>query len=72
MLGVVPFLVLQNQTGVYTFLYLSLNLVSLLFRSRIGSPPNLIAHELGVHLEVLACHKTLGAVVHRTPPNRSL
>ena len=34
MLGVVPILVLQDQASVDTFLYLSLYLISLLFRSR--------------------------------------
>ena len=52
MLGVVPVLVLQDQASVDTFLYLSLNLVGLLFRSSIRSPPDYVTHELGFQLEV--------------------
>ena len=36
MWGVVPILVLQDQASVHTFLYLSLYLVGLLSRSRVG------------------------------------
>ena len=35
-----------------TYLYLSLNLVGLLFRSWMRSPPDLVTHELGFQLEV--------------------
>ena len=52
MLGVVPILVLQYQPRVDTLLYLSLNLIGLLFRSRIWSPTYLVTHELGLHYEV--------------------
>ena len=52
MLRVVPILVLQDQAGVNTFLYLSLDLISLLFRSRVGPPTYLVTHELGFQLEV--------------------
>ena len=52
MLAVVPILVLQNQGSVDSLLYLSLNLISLLFRSRVGSPIYLVTHELGLQLEV--------------------
>ena len=52
MLAVVPILVLQDQASVNTFLYLSLNLIGLLFRSRVGSPTYLGTHELGLQLEV--------------------
>ena len=38
MLGVVPIVVFQVQASVDTFLYLSLYLIGLLFRSLIGSP----------------------------------
>ena len=37
MLGVVAVLVLQDQASGDTLLYLSLNLIGLLFRSRVGS-----------------------------------
>ena len=52
MFAVVPILVLQDQAGVDTFLYLSLYLISLLFRSRVGSTTYLVTHELGLQLEV--------------------
>ena len=52
MLGVVPILVLQNQTSVNTFSYLSLYRIGLLFRSRVGSPTYLVTHELGLQVEV--------------------
>ena len=52
MLGVVPILILQDQASVDTFLYLSLYLIGLLFRSRKGSPTYLVTHELGLQLEV--------------------
>ena len=52
MLGVVPVPVLQDYASVDTLLYLSLNLIGLLFRSRVGSPPDLMAHKFGVQLEV--------------------
>ena len=52
MLGVVPILVLQDQASVDTFLYLSLNLSGLLFRSRVGSTTYLVTHKLGLQLEV--------------------
>ena len=51
-LGVVPILVLQDQASVDTFLYLSLYLISLLFRNRIGCPTHLVTHEVGLQLEV--------------------
>ena len=51
-MGVVPILVHQNRASVDTPLYLSLKLVGLLFRSRVGSPTYLLTHELGLHLEV--------------------
>ena len=51
-LGVVPVPILQDWASVDTFLYLSLNLVGLLFRSGIGCPPDLMAHELRFQLEV--------------------
>ena len=38
MLGVVTILVLQDQASVNAFLYPSLYLIGLLFRSRLGSP----------------------------------
>ena len=44
MLGVVPILVLQDQASVDTVLYLSLYLIDLLFRSRVGSPSYLVTH----------------------------
>ena len=52
MLGVVPILVLQDQASVDTFLYMSLNLVGLLFRSRLGAPTYLVTHKFGLQLEV--------------------
>ena len=52
MWGVVPILVLQDQASIDTLLYLSLYLVSLLFRSRVGSPTYLMTQELGLQLEV--------------------
>ena len=52
MLGVVPILVLWDQASVDTFLYLSLSLMGLLFRSQLGSPTYLVTHELGPQLEV--------------------
>ena len=52
MLGVVPIPLLQDWASVDTLLYLSLNLVGLLFRSWVGSPPDLMAHEPGLQLEV--------------------
>ena len=50
--GVVPILVLQNKASVDTLLYLSLNLVRLLFRSLVRSPTYLVTHEIGLQLEV--------------------
>ena len=52
MLGIVPILVLQDQASVDTILYLSLYLIGLLFRSRVGSPTYLVTHKLGLQLEV--------------------
>ena len=52
MLGIVTILVLQDQASVNTLLYLSLYLIGLLFRSRVGSPLYLVTHELRVQLEV--------------------
>ena len=52
MLGIVPTLVLQDQASVDILLYLSLFLIGLLFRSRLGSPFYLLTHELGLQLEV--------------------
>ena len=52
MLGVVPILVLQDQASVDSVLYLSLYLIRLPFRSRVGSPTYLVTHELGLQLEV--------------------
>ena len=42
MLGVVPILILPYEVGVYTCLYLSLNLISLLLRICIGAPLHLV------------------------------
>ena len=52
MLRVIPIFLLQNQAGVDTFLYLSLNLIGLLFRSRVGSPTDLVTRRRGLQLEV--------------------
>ena len=52
MLGVVPILALQIRASFATLLYLSLNPISLLFRSRVGNPTYLVTHELGLQLEV--------------------
>ena len=52
MLGVVPIFLLPDQAIVDTFLYPSLYLIGLLFRSRVGSPAYLVNHELGLQLEV--------------------
>ena len=52
MWGVVPIFVLQDQASIDTLLYLSLYLVGLLFRSRVGSPTYLVTQELGLQLEV--------------------
>ena len=49
---VVPIPVLQDQASVDTILYLSLYLIGLFFRSRIGSPSDLVTHELGLQLGV--------------------
>ena len=51
-LGMVPILVLHNQASVHTFLYLSLNLMGLLFRTSVGSPTYVVTYELGLQLEV--------------------
>ena len=50
MLGVAPVLVLQDQASVDTLLHLSLYLIGLLFRSRVGSPSHLVATKLGFSL----------------------
>ena len=50
MLGLVPIPVLQDQASVDTFLYLSLSLIGLLFRSRVGSPTYLVTPERGFSL----------------------
>ena len=52
MFGVVPMLLLLNQATVDTPLYPSLNLIGLLFRSRVRSPTYLVTHELGLQLEL--------------------
>ena len=52
MFGIVPILVLLNQASGDTFLCLSLYLIGLLFRSRVGSPTYLVTHELRLQLEV--------------------
>ena len=52
MLGVVPILVTGDQAGVNTPLYLSLNIISLLFRSWSGPPTYLVTHELVFQLVV--------------------
>ena len=52
MIGVVPILVLLNQASVDTFLYLSLNVIGQLFRSRTGAPTDLVTQQLGLPLEV--------------------
>ena len=50
MLGVVLVFVLEVQPSVDKFLYLSLNLVGLLFRSWIKPATHLVSYELGLQL----------------------
>ena len=52
MLGIVPVLILQDQASIDTFLYLTLNLVSLLLKSWIGPRAYLMPHELMLQLEI--------------------
>ena len=63
-LAVVPFLVLQDQASVDAFLYLSLDLISLLLRSRVWPQTYLVTDELGfqlmVHLEKLVARSWRG------------
>ena len=52
MFGLVPILVFQDEASVDKLLYLSLNLIGLLLRSRVGSPTYPVTHELGLQLEI--------------------
>ena len=51
-LGVVPISVLRDQASADTLLHPSLYLIGLFFRSRIGSHPDLVTHEIRSKLEV--------------------
>ena len=57
MLGIITILVLQDHVSVDTLLYLALDLIRLLFRSRVGPPTYLVTHKipfrLGVQLDQL-------------------
>ena len=52
MLGVLPILVFQDKASLDTFLYLSVNLVCLLFRRGVGPATYFVPHELRLQLEV--------------------
>ena len=60
MLVVIPILVFQDQASVDTLLYVSLNLIGLLCRSRVGSFTYLVTHELGLQLEVHLYQRVTG------------
>ena len=50
--GVVFIIALQDQASVDTLLHLSFDLISLLFRSQVGTPTYLVTHKLRFQLEV--------------------
>ena len=52
MLGIVAMVVLQDQASIHTLLYMRLNVVSLLFRSKIGPPAYLMPYKVRLQLEI--------------------